>query len=70
MYEALFGLLLSRCQAAAPGHGFRFKNKLHSLDATVTDLCLSMFPWAEFRRAKGTLKVTRGWTTAAICRRS
>ena len=60
LYEALFGRLLSRCQASSPGHGFRFKNKLHSLDATVIDLCLSMFPWAKFRRAKGALKVHVG----------
>ena len=60
LYEALFGRLLSRCQASSPGHGFRFKNKLYSLDATVIDLCLSMFPWAKFRRAKGALKVHVG----------
>ena len=44
LYEALFGRLLSRCQAAAPGHGFRFRNKLLSLDATYVDLCLKVFP--------------------------
>ncbi len=60
LYEALFGRLLSRCRASSPGHGFRFKNKLYSLDATVVDLCLSMFPWAKFRRAKGALKVHVG----------
>ena len=60
LYEALFGRLLSRCQASSPGHGFRFKNRLYSLDATVIDLCLSMFPWAKFRRAKGALKVHVG----------
>jgi len=36
---------------------FRFKNKLLSLDSTVISLCLSLFPWAEFRRAKGGVKV-------------
>lgn len=36
---------------------FRFKNKLLSLDATVISLCLSLFPWAKFRRAKGGVKV-------------
>ena len=56
LYEALFGLLLSRCRSAAPGHRFRFKNPLYSLDSTVIDLCLSMFPWAKFRQAKGGLK--------------
>lgn len=36
---------------------FRFKNKLLSLDSTTISLCLSLFPWAEFRRAKGGVKV-------------
>lgn len=36
---------------------FRFKNKLLSLDATVISLCLKLFPWAEFRQAKGGVKV-------------
>ncbi len=36
---------------------FRFNNKLLSLDATVISLCLSLFEWASFRRAKGGVKV-------------
>jgi len=36
---------------------FRFKNKLLSFDSTTISLCLSLFPWAEFRRAKGGVKV-------------
>ena len=36
---------------------FRFKNKLLSLDATTISLCLTLFPWASFRRAKGGVKV-------------
>ncbi len=32
---------------------FRFKNKLLSLDSTTISLCLSLFPWASYRRAKG-----------------
>ena len=28
-----------------------------ALDATTIDLCLSMFPWAKFRRAKGAIKL-------------
>ena len=35
---------------------FRFKNQLLSLDSTIISLCLSLFPWAEFRRAKGGVK--------------
>ena len=36
---------------------FRFKNKLMSLDSTTISLCLSLFPWADFRRAKGGVKM-------------
>jgi hypothetical protein len=36
---------------------FRFKNKLLSLDSSTISLCLALFPWAEFRRAKGGVKV-------------
>lgn len=35
----------------------RFKNKLVSLDATVIDLCLSLYDWAKFRRTKGAVKL-------------
>ena len=60
LYEALFHKLLSRCQGVAPRHGFRFKNKLYSLDATTIDLCLSVFPWAKFRTTKGAVKLHVG----------
>ncbi len=38
-------------------HRFRFKNKLFSLDSTTISLCLSLFPWAQFRRVKGGVKL-------------
>ena len=60
LYEALFYKLLSRCQTMAPRHGFRFKNKLYSLDASTIDLCLSVFPWADFRTKKGAIKLHVG----------
>jgi len=56
-YEALFTLMYRRCQPLAPKHKFMFKNKLYSLDATVVSLCLSLFPWARFRRTKGGIKL-------------
>jgi putative transposase len=43
LYEALFTKSLSRRQGLAPRYGFRFKNKLYSLDASTIDLCLSIF---------------------------
>lgn len=60
LYEALFNKLLSRCQGLAPRHGFRFKNKLYSLDASTIDLSLSVFPWAKFRTTKGAVKLHVG----------
>lgn len=60
LYEALTGKLLNRCQGMAPGHKFRFKNPLYSLDASTIDLCLSVFPWASFRSTKGAIKLHVG----------
>ena len=60
LYEALFGKLLSRCQAVAPDHNFKFTNTLYSLDASTIDLCLSAFPWADFRTTKGAVKLHVG----------
>jgi Transposase DDE domain/Domain of unknown function (DUF4372) len=57
LYHTLFLTLYARCQAVAPGHGFRFKNPLFSLDSTTISLCLSLFPWARFRTAKGAIKL-------------
>ena len=60
LYETLFGKLLSRCQSSVSGHNFRFKNVLYSLDASTIDLCLSVFPWADFRTTKGAIKLHVG----------
>jgi len=60
LYEALFGKLLHRCQTIGPQHSFRFKNPLYSLDASTIDLCLSVFPWAKFRKTKGAIKLHVG----------
>ena len=60
LYEALFNRLLSRCQGLFSGHGFRFDNPLYSLDASTIDLCLSVFPWADFRTTKGAIKLHVG----------
>lgn len=49
--------MYSLCAAKAPKHKFRFKSRLFSLDATTIKLCLSLFPWASFRQAKGGVKM-------------
>lgn len=58
LYEKVFYQLLDKCRAIAPGKKkFRFKNKLFSLDASVIDLCASLFDWATFRQTKGAVKL-------------
>lgn len=58
LYQKIFFRLLERCRGQVKGKKkFRFKNKLVSLDATVIDLCLSMYDWARFRQTKGAIKL-------------
>jgi len=58
MFRDLFYHTLSMCRSHAPiKHKFRFKNKLLSLESTTITLCLTMFPWAKFRRTKGAVKL-------------
>jgi len=33
------------------------ENTLYALDATTIDLCLSLFPWAHFRKNKGAVRL-------------
>lgn len=60
LYEDLFYTALKRFrdeEGLGPRKNkFRFKNKLLSLDSTTISLCLELFPWAKFRRAKGGVK--------------
>jgi len=37
--------------------GLALKQTVYALDATTIDLCLSLFPWAYFRRHKGAVKL-------------
>jgi len=62
--QSVFDQLLAKCQtlaASQPGtrkkRKFRFKNPLLSLDASVIDLCATMFDWAKFRLTKGAVKL-------------
>ena len=60
LFKVVFMQLLKKCQNVSPGHKFSFKNKLYLLDTTTVDLCLSVFPWAEFRKRKGAIKLHMG----------
>ena len=59
-YEALFWETAEHFRKStglgARKSKFRFKNKLLSLDSTTISLCLALFPWASYRRAKGGVK--------------
>ncbi len=61
LFEDTFWMMANRfrAQGALGGrrHKFKFNNKLLSLDSTTISLCLSLFPWASFRRSKGGVKV-------------
>jgi hypothetical protein len=57
IFEDMFHHLLTRCRDLTPKHKFRFKNPLYTIDATIIDLCLSVFPWAKFRKTKGAIKM-------------
>jgi len=60
LYQTVFFELLKKCHMVSPGHKFSFKNKLYLLDTTTIDLCLSVFPWAQFRKRKGAIKLHMG----------
>jgi hypothetical protein len=58
IFEETFYRTLAHAQSSIKGkRTFRFKNKLFSMDATVIDLCLSLFDWAKFRSTKGAVKL-------------
>lgn len=61
LYETVFQQLLARCQkrlgVAKAGSKLGLPGKLLSLDATVIDLCASVFDWAQFRTTKGAVKL-------------
>lgn len=42
---------------ASDSFALELDSTVYALDATTIDLCLSMFPWANFRRAKGAIKL-------------
>lgn len=42
---------------ASDSFALELDNTVYALDATTIDLCLSMFPWANFRQTKGAIKL-------------
>ena len=59
-FEELFAKLYARCQTRTPKHPFRFKNKLFSLDASLLDVSMKVFPHTEYNRMKAAYKLHIG----------
>src|SRR5438034_3033535 len=50
-------IAIARPLYAADPIGIELDQSLYALDSTTIDLCLSMFPWAKFRKHKGAVKM-------------
>lgn len=57
VFEKLFYALLSECKQITATRDFSFENPLYSLDATLINLCLSLFDWAKYQSTKGAIKI-------------
>ncbi len=59
IYESFAQTLIrtARTLYQADPLGVELDNTVYALDATTIDLCLSLFPWARFRKAKGGIKL-------------
>lgn len=59
-YAQLFEVLYQRCAKGSSKHEFRFKNKLFSLDGSLLDASMKLFPWADYNRKKSAFKLHVG----------
>jgi len=59
IYEDFTKTLISTARRlyANDPFGVELEQTVYALDSTTIDLCLSLFPWAEFRRKKGAIKM-------------
>jgi len=57
IFQDIFYDFLAKCQSLSPKHRFKFKNPLYTMDSSLIHLCLSLFPWAKYRKIKGALKL-------------
>lgn len=57
IYEELFYKFLNQCKKISPKHGLNLRMPVFSHDATIIPLCLSVYPWAKYRKRKGALKL-------------
>lgn len=59
-YEALLACLYQRASQNAPRHGFTFREKLFSLDASLLDVSMKLFPQANYNQMKAAFKLHVG----------
>ena len=59
IYADFAHLLISRARELYlnDDFGLALQQTVYALDATTIDLCLSLFPWAKFRKRKGAVKL-------------
>jgi hypothetical protein len=59
MYADFCQILLSQARSiyANKDFGIEIKQTAYALDSTTIDLCLSLFPWASFRKHKAAIKM-------------
>ena len=57
IFKDVFYSLLDKCHELAPKHKFRFNNPLYTFDSTLINVCLSLYPWATYRKRKGAFKM-------------
>lgn len=59
-YCDLFSRLYARCEGKGDKHPFRFKGKLFSLDGSLFDVAMDVFPWANYNNMKAAFKLHLG----------
>jgi transposase len=57
IFEELAYYLIDIARKKLSNDDFAVKGKVYAFDSTTIDLCLSVFWWAKFRKAKGGIKV-------------
>ena len=59
IWESLAGRLIAQARALyiSEDLGLDLTNTVYALDSTTIDLCLSVFPWADFRTTKAAVKM-------------
>ena len=59
IYAEFAQILIAKARAlyAADSFGIELEQAVYVLDSTTIDLCLTLFPWAAFRKRKGAVKL-------------